>query len=185
MPRNRRPQDREEKRDEIIEAAANLFTEVGYEETSMAKVAAGAGVTTNTIYWYFADKDTLLVAVLDRLLGLALAEAAHEQERPWADQILWAVDRLDEYRRLVTVVHARTATSELIDAWHTSFHALIDSILTEGFRNAGVRESDLAAMTTIGVFVVEGLLMHPDAANDRRTIVKLLADPRSLAGPRG
>src|SRR3954468_5491110 len=111
MPRNRRPQDREEKRAEIVAAATALFTESGYEETSVSKVATAAGVTTNTIYWYFADKDALLVAVLDHVLGEALAEAGSEPDRPWVDQVLWAVDRLDQYRRLVTVVHARTATS--------------------------------------------------------------------------
>ena len=64
MPRNRRPQDREEKRAEIVTAAAGLFTEAGYDATSMAKVAASAGVTTNTIYWYFKDKDALWVKLV-------------------------------------------------------------------------------------------------------------------------
>ena len=179
MPRNRRPQDREEKRAEIVLAATTLFTESGYDETSMSKVAAAAGVTTNTIYWYFADKDALLVAVLDHVLEAALADAARERERPWVDQVLWAVDRLDQYRRLVTVVHARTATSPVIDTWHDSFHALVDSLLVDGFRRAGVPESDLVPMARIGVFVVEGLLMHPDLGRDRRAIVEALVGTRS------
>lgn len=174
MPRNRRPQDREEKRAEIIAAATVLFTESGFDETSMSKVAAAAGVTTNTIYWYFDDKDALLVAVLDHVLGSALGEAALEPDRPWVDQLLWAVDRLDQYRRLVTVVHARTATSATIDAWHTGFHALMDTLLIEGFRRAGVPDQSLVPMAAIGVFVVEGLLMHPHVGQDRRAIVEAL-----------
>src|SRR5881398_1803499 len=101
MPRNRRPQDREEKRAEIVAAATTLFTESGYDETPVSRVA-----------------------VLDHVLGSALAEAAREPDRQWVDQVLWAVDRLDQYRRLVTVVHARTATSPTIDTWHNGFHAL-------------------------------------------------------------
>src|SRR3546814_17196976 len=95
----------------------------------MSKVATAAGVTTNTIYWYFDDKDALLVAVLDRVLATALAEAALEPHRSWADEVLWAVDRLEQYRRLVTVVHARTTTSATIDSWHNDFHALVDTLL--------------------------------------------------------
>lgn len=178
MPRNRRPQDREEKRAEIVSAATTLFTEVGYDQTPMSKVAAAAGVTTTTIYWYFADKDALLVAVLDHVLEAALAEALEGPERPWADQMLWAVDRLEQYQRLVTVVHARTATSPTIDAWHNNFHALVDSLLVDGFRRAGVPEADLVPMAAIGVFVVEGLLMHPRAALDRRVIVEALVTAR-------
>lgn len=179
MPRNRRPQDREEKSAEIVAAASALFTESGYDETSMSKVAAAAGVTTNTIYWYFADKDALLVAVLDHVLGEALAEASIEPDRPWADQVLWAVDRLDKYRRLVTVVHARTTTSATIGAWHNDFHALVDNLLIDGFRRAGVAEPDLVPMAAIGVFVVEGLLMHPHVEQDRRAIVHALVTSRT------
>lgn len=179
MPRNRRPQDREEKRAEIVAAATTLFTESGYDETSVSKVAASAGVTTNTIYWYFDDKDALLVAVLDHVLEAALAEAALEPDRPWVDQVLWAVDRLDQYRRLVTVVHARTATSPIIDAWHNGFHSLVDALLVEGFKRAGIPESSLIPMAAIGVFVVEGLLMHPQVGQDRRAIVETLVASRN------
>ena len=178
MPRNRRPRDREEKRGEIVAAAARLFTEAGYDNTSMAKVAASAGVTTNTIYWYFTDKDALLVGVLDQVLGEGLAAAALHAEAPWVDQVLWAVEQLEQYNRLVTVVHARASTSPLIEAWHTSFHELMDSIMAEGFRGVGVAEADLAAMNRIGTFVVEGLLMHPHTGPNRREIVELLARPR-------
>ena len=100
MPRNRRPQDREEKRAEIVAAAAGLFTAAGYDETSMAKVAASAGVTTNTIYWYFTDKDALLVGVLDHVLSGALEAASLHAEEPWVDQVLWAVEQLEQYNRL-------------------------------------------------------------------------------------
>ncbi len=178
MPRNRRPQDREEKRGEIIAAAAGLFTEAGYDHTSMAKVATSAGVTTNTIYWYFADKDALLVGVLDHILNESLTAAAIHAGEPWVDQVLWAVEQLEQYNRLVTVVHARASTSPLIETWHTNFHDLMDSLMTEGFRGVGVAEADLAAMNRIGVFVVEGLLMHPHTGQYRREVVEQLVRPR-------
>ena len=178
MPRNRRPQDREEKRGEIIAAAAQLFTEAGYDQTSMAKVAASAGVTTNTIYWYFTDKDALLVGVLDHVLDESLAAAAVHAGEPWVDQVLWAVEQLEQYDRLVTVVHAKASTSPPIETWHTNFHELMDSLMAEGFRGVGVAEADLAAMTRIGAFVVEGLLMHPHTGQHRRDIVEQLTRPR-------
>ena len=178
MPRNRRPQDREEKRAEIVGAAAGLFTEAGYDETSVAKIAASAGVTTNTIYWYFQDKDALLVGVLDHVLDEVLEAASRHAEEPWVDQVLWAVEQLEQYTRLVTVVHSRASTSPRIEAWHTNFHDLMDSILAEGFRGVGVAEADLAAMNRIGTFVVEGLLMHPHTRPNRRQIIEQLANPR-------
>lgn len=178
MPRNRRPIDRAEKRDEIVAAATGLFTEAGYDDSSMAKVAAAAGVTPTTIYWYFADKDALLVAVLDHLLTEALEEAAAHLEDPWVDQVLWAVERLERYSKLVTVVHARTATSPTIDEWHEGFHALMDTMLADALAKAGAAAEDVEAMTRMSVFVVEGLLTHPLPRPDRRKIIEMIHRPR-------
>jgi AcrR family transcriptional regulator len=176
VPRNRRPQDRAEKQQEIVFAAAALFTDAGYDETSTAKIAAAANVTTNTIYWYFADKDALLVAVLEHILAVALADAAQQAGAPWVDQVLWAIDRLDQHRRLVTVVHARAATSASIATWHDGFHTLMDTMMTDGLRDAGIPDDDLVPLTKVGVFVVEGLLMHPHPEPDRRAIIELLVN---------
>lgn len=177
MPRNRRPIDRAEKRDDIVVAATGLFTEVGYDDSSMAKVAAAAGVTPTTIYWYFADKDALLVAVLDHLLTQALEEAAGHLEDPWVDQVLWAVERLERYSKLVTVVHARTATSPTIDEWHEGFHSLMDTMLAEGLARAGAAADDVEAMTRMCVFVVEGLLTHPLPQPERRKVIEMIHRP--------
>ncbi|GAC1610706.1 MAG: helix-turn-helix domain-containing protein [Mycobacteriales bacterium] len=174
MPVNRRPVDREAKRDEIVSAAATLFTEVGFDATPMTQLAASAGVTTNTVYWYFKDKDAVLIAVLDQLLQEALQEHAQQASLPWHDQARWAVSRLSQLQQLVSVVHVRAATSAAVGAWHDTFHALADALLADGLRQAGVAEADLAAASRIGTFVIEGLLSHPHDEADQADILRLL-----------
>ena len=56
----------EEKRQEIIRIAAELFEELGYERTSMSAIAAQVGGSKATLYGYFASKEDLLRAVLDQ-----------------------------------------------------------------------------------------------------------------------
>jgi AcrR family transcriptional regulator len=55
----------EEKRQEIVEIAARLFEELGYERTSMSAIAARVGGSKATLYGYFPSKEELLSAVLD------------------------------------------------------------------------------------------------------------------------
>ena len=55
----------EEKRQEIIRIAAELFEELGYERTSMSAIAARVGGSKATLYGYFESKEDLLRAVLD------------------------------------------------------------------------------------------------------------------------
>lgn len=174
MPANRRPVDREAKRDEIIRAAAELFTEVGFGATPMTQLAAEAGVTTNTVYWYFEDKDALLIAVLDSLLADALEEYAEQDGRPWHQQVLWAVSRLERLHKLVSVVHVRAGSSPAVAAWHDSFHDLADSLLADGLRQAEVAEADLQAVSRISTFVIEGLLSHPQDEATQAAVVRLL-----------
>lgn len=178
MPRNRRPQDRETKSAEIVAAAAALFAEQGYERTTMAAVARAAGVTTTTIYWYVEDKEALLVAVLDHLLGETLPELERLADRPWTHRLLWIVERLREQRRLVTTVHALATTSETVATWHDAFHALTDAMLADEIRQAGVPADEVPAVTRLGVFAIEGLLMHDLPRDEQRAVLDLLSAGR-------
>lgn len=181
MPANRRPVDREAKRDEIVRAAAELFTDLGFDATPMTQLAAAAGVTTNTVYWYFEDKDAVLIAVLDLLLQEALLEHAQHANLPLREQALWALNRLQRLHRLVSVVHTRATNSPAVAAWHDNFHELADSLLADGLRDAGVADADLAAASRIGTFVIEGLLSHPHEENSQADVIRLLG---TLAAPR-
>jgi TetR/AcrR family transcriptional repressor of mexJK operon len=49
----------EAKRQSISEAAAELFLREGYERCSMDSIAAAAGVSKQTVYSHFANKDEL------------------------------------------------------------------------------------------------------------------------------
>lgn len=53
------------KRREIIAAAAALFAEQGYERTSMSAISDRIGGSKATLYGYFASKEDLLRAVLE------------------------------------------------------------------------------------------------------------------------
>ena len=51
----------EEKRQQIIEASTCLFSELGFAQTSMDKIAKKAGVSKQTVYSHFGSKDELFV----------------------------------------------------------------------------------------------------------------------------
>ena len=65
---------RPERRVAIIESAARAFARGGYAATSMADIAAAAGVSHLIVYRHFASKELLYDAVLERALEL-LADA--------------------------------------------------------------------------------------------------------------
>lgn len=54
-----------EKKNKIISASYELFSEVGYYGTNTAEIAKRAGVSTGIVYGYFQDKRDILISVLD------------------------------------------------------------------------------------------------------------------------
>jgi AcrR family transcriptional regulator len=62
----------------LVVAAVDLFTEQGYDATTVAQITERAGVTKSTFFRHFSDKRELLVAgqeTLSRLLADGIAEA--------------------------------------------------------------------------------------------------------------
>ena len=59
-------------RERLVVAAVDLFTEQGYDDTTVAQIAGRAGLTKSTFFRHFSDKRELLTAgqeTLGRLLG--------------------------------------------------------------------------------------------------------------------
>jgi AcrR family transcriptional regulator len=176
MPRNKIQQDPAEKRTEIVGAARALFLETGYEATSMASIAAAAGVASNTIYWYFRDKDELLVAVLDAELKSGMAAVLRAPATDTTGRLLLVVGQLEQARRLVATVHARLQISPVIAAWHDRFHELSETLIQGELRRAGIATKKAKALVKIWVFTIEGLLAHPMSDAEKRQICSSLAD---------
>jgi AcrR family transcriptional regulator len=60
-------------RDQILDAAERLFARQGFTSTTVKQIGAEAGVNAALLYYYFADKEALYRAVLERLIaGLAI-----------------------------------------------------------------------------------------------------------------
>ena len=55
------------RRTQILDAASTVFSEKGFHRATIKEIARVAGIADGTIYTYFASKDEVLLAVLDRL----------------------------------------------------------------------------------------------------------------------
>src|SRR5687768_6850607 len=82
----------------VVEAAARVFEEQGYEATTTDQVAVVAGVSVGSLYQYFADKDSLLTALHQRhaadVLAVLDAVCAQASQRNLKESIQGAVDGL-------------------------------------------------------------------------------------------
>jgi len=68
----------------ILDAAARLFHRRGFQPTSLDEIVAASGVCRSNLYYHFASKEELGLAVLDRLaerFGADVIEGTLRDER--------------------------------------------------------------------------------------------------------
>jgi AcrR family transcriptional regulator len=63
----RRQREREQRYLTILEAAENLFSRKGYHEASMEEIADLAEVSVGTVYFYFKNKEDLMLQMLEKI----------------------------------------------------------------------------------------------------------------------
>lgn len=68
--KERREREKEELRQEILDAAREMFVTEGYQNISMRKIADKIEYSPTTIYLYFKDKNDLLNEICEDAFGL-------------------------------------------------------------------------------------------------------------------
>ncbi len=72
------------RREEILQAAKELFLELGYEATTIRRIADRVGVSAPALYLYFPDKEQMMLALCDQTFGY-LIESISEIEASVSD----------------------------------------------------------------------------------------------------
>ena len=167
-----REQKRERTRNALREAAFRLFAEHGYEDTTVARIAAEAGVSHMTFFRYFpAKEDVVLRDDYDPLLE-ELVRAQPPEKPPLSrvrDAVMSAVPAvyarerealLLRSRLLLTTPALRSRMGESLDGSRTAFERGLGDPSEAGAPPLAARvvaSACVAALTTaITVWVEEG-----------------------------
>jgi AcrR family transcriptional regulator len=101
-------------RNALLAAAYDLFTEAGYRGTSVADIAARAGVSLGTFYQYFHDR----ADILSTLVRIGVLELLHGNQRRWDP----ARGRIGLRRIIAGFVEAYVATASFQAVWEEVTH---------------------------------------------------------------
>lgn len=106
---------------QLLEKAAELFSEYGYEETRVVDIMRAAGVSKGLFYWYFENKEALfreLVIATRRGLRAHQSAAAGSEANPlnrMALAIAASVEFVIEHFNLYTLITRTSLRSDLTD----------------------------------------------------------------------
>ena len=158
-----------EKKNKIIQAGYELFSEVGYYGTNTAEIAKRAGVSTGIVYGYFSDKRDILICVLDIYINNVFQpfidifsglKAPVDLEKLVPEIINETIKTHKKNRRIHQALHSLSSSDEAVN---TAFIELEDD-LTEriceyleklGFNRENLVENVHFAMDMIQSFAHE------------------------------
>ena len=97
-----REQQREAKRNAVLQAAAQLFNERGFHATSLDDIAARLSVSKPTLYYYVKNKDEILLQCVGKGLAMMLEgiDASRAAGGKAIDQLMTC---MQVYARIVTM----------------------------------------------------------------------------------
>jgi TetR/AcrR family fatty acid metabolism transcriptional regulator len=159
-----------QKKNQILEAAAQLFAEKGFHRTTTKDIALAADVSEGTLYNYFDNKEDLLFGIMEKLVDnqqlgrqLSLAELDDAQD--------FLVAMLNERRDYVQSNHdmLQSVLSEILvdpDLRHKYYHELvlpgIDTLeqhLTHRQRSGQIKKLDERLLSRFLVSIFLGMFL--------------------------
>ena len=159
-----REQQREAKRQAVLQAAAELFNERGFHATSLDDIAARLNVSKPTLYYYVKNKDQILIECVRQGLDMMLAgiEASRAAGGKAIDQLIAC---MQVYARIVTMEFGmcliRVGDEQLPQESRKELRRL-KSAIDQEFRRlvaAGVEEGSLQPCDPkMTAFVIAGAL---------------------------
>jgi AcrR family transcriptional regulator len=174
-------------RSRLEEAALALYGERGFEDTTVAEIAARAGLTERTFFRHFADKREVLfwgAGALQELLVTAVADAP-ESVAP-IDVVVAALEEagalLEErgdyarQRQQIIAASAELRERELIKL------AALASAIAEALRQRGVSDPAARLTAEVGIAVFKVAFERWVDETNERDLPQLIGD--SLEGLR-
>ena len=161
----------------VEKAACRLFVERGFRSTSMDLIAREVGMTKGAVYFYYKDKNALLLHLLaksqsefsGKIFSAIDAQAGNPSAQIdiFLDTIIWVGGELDEYLLLLPVVMAtefkgRGDTVELaVKDIYEGMYLKLSDIIASGCNN-GEFKSELPprSLATMIVALTDGLLLE-------------------------
>ena len=189
--------DEGDTRERILDVALELFIEQGYDKTSLRQIAEPLGFTQAAIYYHFAAKEDILVALHMRLHALArpvLGQLAEESgPSGWAAVLCGLVDTVLANRQLF-VLHQRnqTALSGLHIKGHDGDHEEIEQQFRQILGDPDIAARDRVRLSCALGALLSSLMSVGELGNiDLETYADLLREaisdllePRDSAGTR-
>jgi AcrR family transcriptional regulator len=167
-----RPNVSEERKDQILDAATDVFAQKGFSETRMDDIVEESGLSKGTLYWYFKSKDEIILSIFERLfvrefkaLELLVGADGSAEERLicYSEGVIEDVGRLLKLMPLayefMSWAFRRKFVQDAFRLYINKYMDILVPLIQQGIDSGEFRDIDpLSTAITIGA-VFEGTIL--------------------------
>ncbi len=167
-----RPDVSEERKQQILDAAAIVFSQQGFASARMDDIVKQSGLSKGALYWYFKSKDDIIIALMHRFFGQDMDEMNHlvQSEKPVREIMLMYVERLTRtYQEVISLLplmyeYYALATRDddkrvFFQNYFQQYRDVIHRLIERGIADGEFKEVDANAFTLMLVAQIEGTLL--------------------------
>jgi AcrR family transcriptional regulator len=166
------PTDRTSTRERILDVALDFFVEQGYDKTSLRQIAESMGFSKAALYYHFASKEDILLALHLRLHKMGETAVLQFDEVPptlsaWRGLLLSMVDEMLAQRQLI-ILHQRNhgALESIADRHPHGEHEDMLSAIQRTLGNSEVPARDRVRLSAALGVLLAGLTFAGDVLKD-------------------
>ncbi|MCU0497035.1 MAG: TetR/AcrR family transcriptional regulator [Anaerolineae bacterium] len=150
-------QARSQKRvDQLLDAAAQVFAEIGYESATTNQIAARAKVSIGSLYQFFPNKEALLEALLARYTEGLRESLTIDQRLNCSDTIRVMIEGMARFESSHEAFKTLFMDSNRVSQMHTEIVQQIDALLAIQFPTFDPAPRRQCAI--VGVAIVKALM---------------------------
>lgn len=166
-------------RERIVRAALDLFTERGYDATTVGEIASAAGLSSSTFFRHFPEKKDVLAAGQDtlvKLLSTGITEAA--QSLTILEAVAEGLARAStaftsEKRDLGARVQAVIATNSELQDRNALKQVGMAAAMAQALQGRGVAETSAVIAGELGVLALKRALAQWSPSADVSDLARL------------
>jgi AcrR family transcriptional regulator len=177
---------RHQVRDAILDTTAALATEHGLRGVTMSQVAEQTGIGRATLYKYFPDVDSILLAWHERQISTHLNQLAEVRDRagtPWerleAVLLAYALITRETHGQHNTELSAFLHRDAHVDHAQRQLHGMVRDLLADGAKSGDLRDDVTPEeLATFCLHALNAASAMPSKAATRRLVTVTLTGLR-------
>lgn len=161
-----------ERKNQILDAAMETFTKLGFHKARMSDIAENSGLSKGSLYWYFESKDAIILNLFGRFFEPELKDfrALLNDERSLEERLDVYIERFsDDIAKMlkwmplvydfIALAFRHKAINQAVSSYYKQNMDILKSLLQQGIDSGEIQVSDAEEAAIAIGSILEGTIL--------------------------